>query len=68
MTQIRRGREPVVDDRPMMTAHPDGVRLELGHLTSPWVIELTHAECEQIAEAIGWRQNQHYPPSRGSDS
>jgi hypothetical protein len=57
MTQIRRGREPVVDDRPMVTATPDGgVRLELGDISQPWIIELTPADCEHIAEAIGFRR------------
>jgi hypothetical protein len=37
MTQIRLGRVPVVDDRPMVTATADGgVRLEFGDIASSW--------------------------------
>jgi hypothetical protein len=57
MTQIRHNRVPVCEDRPAMhLTSDDGLRLELGDLGSSWVIELTHAECERIAEAIGYRR------------
>jgi hypothetical protein len=55
MTQIRRGREPLIADRPMVTATSDGgVRLELGSIDQPWTVELTLADCERVAEAIGF--------------
>jgi hypothetical protein len=64
MTQIRRDRKALVDDRPMVSPTPGGgVRLDLGSINSPWTVELTQADCERIAEAIGWRQNHHYPPT-----
>jgi hypothetical protein len=41
----------------MVTATADGgVRLELGDISSPWIVELTAAEAEHIAEAIGYRR------------
>jgi hypothetical protein len=63
MTQIRQDRTPLVDDRPMLTLTADGgVRLELGSITSPWTVELTRADCECIAEAIGYRRPGHFRP------
>jgi hypothetical protein len=68
MTQIRHGRGALIDDRPMVSATADGgVRLELGSINSPWTIVLTQADAERIAEAIGWRPNHHYPPTRDPD-
>jgi hypothetical protein len=66
--RIRRGREPVVDDRPMVSAHSGGVRLELGNISSPWTVELTLADCERIAEALGYVRPGIMRPADGSDS
>jgi hypothetical protein len=53
-------RRAEAQDRPLITSINDGVRLELiGRDGGLWAIELTRADCEAIAEAIGWD-----PPGR----
>jgi len=50
----RGGIKTIAEDRPSVQRVHDGVRLELTGQDAVWVIDLTEADCERIAEAIGW--------------
>ena len=51
----RGGTKPIAEDRPSLQKIFDGVRLELTGRDAVWIIELSGADCERIAEEIGWR-------------
>jgi len=50
----RGGTKAIAEDRPSLQRVSDGVRLELSGRDAVWVIDLSEADCERIAEQIGW--------------
>jgi hypothetical protein len=59
----------VCEDRPALERlSQGGVRLELVERTGSWVVELTQADAEGIAEEIGYRRPGYFRPEADSDS
>jgi hypothetical protein len=58
----------VCADRARLSVVSDGLRMELTSHTGNWVIELTRAECEHIAEEIGYRRPGVFRPEVDADS
>jgi hypothetical protein len=58
-----------IDDRPLLEATTEGgVRLEIPYHENTWIVELSRADCEAIAEWIGYRRPGYFRPAADADS
>lgn len=48
--------EHLADDRPLLQCTADRVRLEILGRDAVWILELTRADAERVAEAIDWQE------------